>query len=604
VDIKTIKISGSEKFNIQVLQFESDDTTVQSIIEIAKKHLKEGDTSFAEKEYEDAIEKYTLVVKKLDTKLTDENREKIKNFRDEVVKRGDTAYAMMYKPEMENIDAKFKSESEADESSLNKIIGKYNDLKEEMKKEIPPEFYGENVKKLESAIYGTVDSCYVAICGLHEKLGDSACGDYSFDKGYAEYRKALEAAGKIKSEAKGSIEARYNTKLEATQKTGQNYLVFKVKSYTDRAQIYNFDDKTSDAKSMLKEARKYMTGGMMKFVTLAAVKKYNAMAKVLEVDRINSDTEPELYAKIQEEIKNEKEAEQQRLQAEEQKKQQQYIADLKKKGDYKTGKTATFGHMEFVLVTDGTFTMGSPESEAERGTDEKQHTVTVSPFWIGKYEVTQKQYEDVMGTNPSSFKGDNLPVEDVSWYDVVEYCNKMSEKYGLKLYYNVDKNRKDPGNTNKNDNIKWTVTIAGGNGFRLPTEAEWEYACRAGTTTAFCYGYKLDSSMANFDGNCPYNSGKGTYREKTTVVGSFKPNAWGLYDMHGDVWEWCWDWYDSDYYSKSPAKDPEGADGGEYRVLRGGSWFNNGYSLRSAFRNYGAIIRYYVVGFRVARSVY
>jgi len=268
----------------------------------------------------------------------------------------------------------------------------------------------------------------------------------------------------------------------------------------------------------------------------------------------------------------------------------------------KIGEVKKIGNVEMVYIDGGTFTMGSPESEKERVIDEEQHEVTLSPFWIGKYEVTQKQYKEVMDTNPSFFKGDKLPVESVSLYDVVEFCNKLSEKNGLKPYYNIDKNREDP-NKNNSDKIKWTVTIVGGNGFRLPTEAEWEYACRGGTTTVFHYGNKLDSTMANFNGNYPYNADKGVYREKTTDVGSFKPNAYGLYDMHGNTWEWCFDWYYEAYYSRSPVNNPKGSDRGDDRVLRGGSWFHYGSYLRSASRiHFFPSARCNDIGFRLVRS--
>jgi formylglycine-generating enzyme required for sulfatase activity len=178
-----------------------------------------------------------------------------------------------------------------------------------------------------------------------------------------------------------------------------------------------------------------------------------------------------------------------------------------------------------------------------------------------------------MGTNPSGFEGANLPIENVSWYDAIEYCNKRSEREGLKPAYTIDKSRFDPNNENatEDDNIRWFVTWnKNASGYRLPTEAEWEYACRAGTTTPFNTGNNITTSQANYDG------------DKTTAAGSFAPNRWGLYDMHGNVVEWCWDWY-SDYTSGTQ-KDPSGAVSGSSRVIHGGAWGTDGLSLRSAWR--------------------
>jgi formylglycine-generating enzyme required for sulfatase activity len=222
---------------------------------------------------------------------------------------------------------------------------------------------------------------------------------------------------------------------------------------------------------------------------------------------------------------------------------------------------------------------------------------------MGKYEVTQKEWTAVMGSNPSRFKGDNLPVENVSWYDAIEYCNRLSEKEKLTPAYTIDKSRKDGNNKNEFDDIKWTVTWnRNANGYRLPTEAEWEYACRAGTRTPFSTGNNITTSLANYDGNYPYNNNaKGTYREKTTVVGSFAPNPWSLYDMHGNVWEWCWDWYGN--YAGGAQTDPIGASSGSYRVQRGGSWYSSAQFVRSAYRsNATPFYRDSYLGFRVARN--
>ncbi|GHV79961.1 hypothetical protein AGMMS49944_17520 [Spirochaetia bacterium] len=245
----------------------------------------------------------------------------------------------------------------------------------------------------------------------------------------------------------------------------------------------------------------------------------------------------------------------------------------------------------FVKINGGTFLMGSPSSEAERGNREVQHKVTVSGFYMGKYEVTQREYEAVMGTNPSYFKGPNLPVETVSWFDAVEYCNKRSQREGLTAAYTIS-------GSGNNRTVSWNRNASG---YRLPTEAEWEYACRAGTATPFSTGNNITTSQANYDGNSPYNSNaKGTYREKTTAAGSFTPNSWGLYDMHGNVWEWCWDWYDD--YSNGAQTEPTGAASGSYRVLRGGGWLYSAHFLRSAYRlSATPSYRTNLYGFRVVR---
>jgi len=259
-----------------------------------------------------------------------------------------------------------------------------------------------------------------------------------------------------------------------------------------------------------------------------------------------------------------------------------------------TAVTAQTVPADMVMIKGGTFTMGSPSNERWCDNGEVQHQVTVSSFYMGKYEVTQKEYLEIMGTNPSYLKGDNLPVEQVSWYDAVEYCNKRSQKEGLTLAYTIDKNRSDPNNKNNRDDVKWTVTLnKNANGYRLPTEAEWEYVCRAGTTTPFSTGNNITTNQANYDGE--------EYREKTTPVGSFAPNPWGFYDMHGNVYEWCWDWYGN--YSSRPQTDSVGAVSGSGRVIRGGNWGCSVESVRSAFRSYFyPFYRYSGIGFRLARS--
>jgi len=260
----------------------------------------------------------------------------------------------------------------------------------------------------------------------------------------------------------------------------------------------------------------------------------------------------------------------------------------------------------FVRIQGGTFTMGSPANELGRlDWEGPQRQVTISSFYMGKYEVTQKQWYEVMGitieqlqtnftTNTNDFgKGENNPVYFVSWYDVIEYCNKRSQKEGLTPAYTIDKSRKDPNNTNNRDNLKWVVTWnRNANGYRLPTEAEWEYACRAGTTTA----YNTGASISNNTGWYEDNSGSTTH-----PVGQKSANAWGLYDMHGNVDELCWNWRDS--YPSGAQTDPVGASSGSNRVFRGGNWGDKAQDVRSASRN-GATpsSKSRDMGFRVVRN--
>lgn len=231
--------------------------------------------------------------------------------------------------------------------------------------------------------------------------------------------------------------------------------------------------------------------------------------------------------------------------------------------------------LEMVKIKAGTFTMGSPEGELGRNSDETQHQVTLTKdYWLGKFEVTQAQYEAIMGKNPSLYKGGNCPVEQVSWKDAKEFCNKLNERYAGKL--------------------------PTGYRFDLPTEAQWEYACRAGTTTALNNGTNLTAETGKcsnlnevgwYDGN--YGPGGAGHK----AVGQKRPNLWGLYDMHGSVCEWCRDWYAS--YT-GDATDPTGPTSGLDRVVRGGGWGSVALCCRSAYRwNYGGD-GYHGLGFRLA----
>lgn len=235
---------------------------------------------------------------------------------------------------------------------------------------------------------------------------------------------------------------------------------------------------------------------------------------------------------------------------------------------------------EFVLVQGGTFQMGSPEEEAWRSEDEVRHTVTVSNFYMSAYELTQAEYQEITGENPSSFSGKDLPVENISWLDAVSYCNARSVREGLTPAYTVN-----------GTDVTWDRSAGG---YRLPTEAEWEYACRAGTTTPFNTETSISAEESNYYGHYPYEienhyfsqgnlaTKPGEYRQTTVPVTSFSPNRWGLYNMHGNVGEWVWDYYG--VYAAEEQTDPTGAETGTLRVYRGGGWNDFAKNIRSAYR--------------------
>ncbi|MBN2271052.1 MAG: formylglycine-generating enzyme family protein [Sedimentisphaerales bacterium] len=243
-------------------------------------------------------------------------------------------------------------------------------------------------------------------------------------------------------------------------------------------------------------------------------------------------------------------------------------------------KPKTESGPEMVLLPGGTFTMGD-----EKEPDATPHEVVVSAFYIDKYLVTQAQYQKVTGKNPSRWKAAENPVEQVRWSDAVRYCNARSRLEDLQPCYDLQ---------------TWECNFDA-NGYRLPTEAEWEYACRAGAGTAYCFG-DSPSQLKDFAWF------KDNSASKPHPVAQKKPNPWGLYDMHGNVWEWCNDFYNVDYYQESPRENPKGPKTGDTKVVRGGAWKFSADSCRSAYRYnedpgyVDACFGYDIYGFRCVKS--
>ena len=276
---------------------------------------------------------------------------------------------------------------------------------------------------------------------------------------------------------------------------------------------------------------------------------------------------------------------------------------------YKKKDDGSGGNINMVMVSinSGEYMRGSnPNENITRyvGSETKQQVLLSSGFFIGKYEVTQEQFEAVMGRNPSGFTGSNLPVECVSWFDAVEFCNKLSELNGRVSVYTITDIERYPSGSITAATVKanWSA-----NGYRLPTEAEWEYACRAGTTTAFNWdSYYINNTQANYKTDYNYSSHEPNHNTtdiaslgKTTAVGSYAANAWGLHDMHGNVWEWCWDW--TLEYPRGPIANPKADNGhNDYHIIRGGAYNHPAENLRSGGRCFDYPYRRSTsIGFRV-----
>ena len=354
-----------------------------------------------------------------------------------------------------------------------------------------------------------------------------------------------------------------------------------------RIELVSIQEENVDLRAQVQELQSALTATKQELQApqeALEAKERELQAKARELQDLQEALDAkdrELQAAVQE--LTEKQEEIDELQARLQAQEKTPIAAATPKGETPAGDfQEDLGNgtiLEMVKIPGGRFIMGAPESESESRDDERpQHRVTVPEFWLGKYPITQGQWYDVahlpqvereLKLEPSKFLGENLPVEQVSWLDAVEFCARLSKKFGK--------------------------------AYRLPSEAEWEYACRAGTQTPFYFGNTITPDLANYNGNYTYGSGsKGEYREKTTTVGSFKPNAFGLFDMHGNVYEWCQDdWHGS--YEGAPVDGSAWCDlENASKVMRGGSWSYIPRYCRSAYRFSGTrVFRNDPFGFRV-----
>ena len=580
ISLSAVKVEAVKGLDIGVLKFTADDETIQNMLGYLKNLVQEGDDAFGKKKYDDALGKYTTVLDKVKTKLTAEKQEKMVSFRGGVVKRCDAAYAMKYKVIIEALDAELSKGGNVDEKALMALRGRYGKVEED-ETSTPAELKGPGMAEIGATLLKRYDSITAALAALREKKGDALYGEYAFASALVEYDAANNYAGGIRDAAmRNGLAARYADKRKAAGETGRNYLLSRVRALADRAEFFNLQDKNAEAKAALDEARKIANGDLSIFATSALVERYNSVADLLGVGALSEKNDARVFAPIREQELIAKEArmkeaakkreemakkreeerrqEEERMRAETQRMAAEAQRNFKIKGG---GREVTVGGIAFVYIPGGTFMMGSPDDQG-MFYEHPRHKVTLNGFWMSKYEVTQAQYTAIMGNNPSRDNGDDKPVECVSWNNAAAFCERLSSRTGSMI--------------------------------RLPTEAEWEFACRAGTSTKYSWGDEIDGDYCWYSGNSGY---------VIHQVGAKKPNAWGLYDMSGNVSEWCDDWYDVYYYQNSSENNPRGAKGGTGKSDRGGSYYDGADSVRSAKRDaQGPDFENQTIGFRIVKT--
>ncbi len=526
ISLPEVRIEKIRGIDIGVMDFTDTDQSLSVIMGPLKAHLQRGDDRYTVKNYDAALNEYTKLLEKIRTGLPEEKQEQMSDFTSTVVKRCDTAYAMIYKEKIERLDAAITAGKEnGSEKELERFRRKYREC-EEKALEVPPEFQGDAMARIYGTFSQRMDSLNSALAGFHEKKGDRLYNDYRFSEALEYYRAASGQAEAVRDEEKKSkLLELYLNKEKAVMETGRNYTLAKVRGYTDQAAFFNVDDppRPREARKALARALDLMEGDLILFATYDAVDLYNEMARVLDERQLNSMDNTKFFRVM-----------------EDQEKWYRTII-FKLNGG---GRERTIGGIIFVYVPGGSFLMGSPPGVGEAD-EHPRHRVSVDGFWIGKYEVTRQQFFSLMAENPEDYRGEKNPVSMVSWNDAAGFSQKFYKTYGARV--------------------------------RLPTEAEWEYACRAGSTRRYYWGDEMDDSCCWYEGNS---------NRTAHSVGIREPNSWGLYDMSGNVGEWCSDWYGEDYYLKSPEKNPTGPERGTQRVYRGGSWNNDDPNLRSAYRDY------------------
>lgn len=536
VPITEVKIDEIKGIDIGIMKFNDSDDSVSNILVYLKEMLKDGDNYFENKQYDNALIKYINVLDRIKTKLTKEKQEKINDFTKSVINRCDTTYASKFKKEISKLDKVIKENKDLSEKEIKKLRDQYYEIEINANK-IPNALKGKNMDEIYTALTNRIDNHTKAISSLYEQKGDKFYSEYKFSKALENYIKAENNLEEIiNNELRNELITLYLKKQIAVMVTGRNYLISRAQGYIDQSEFFNVQERTRDAKKALARSLNLIEGEFINFVTVETIEIYNEMAKVLGETELNREKHKNIF-----ELINEKYTWYKHI-CEEEKLINNWKPIIKKFKENGGDRQRNIDGVIFIYIPGGTFMMGSNQEEGDND-EHPKHKVTVDGFWIGKYEVTQDQYVSIMGINPSIEKGKNKPVENVQRSDAISFCDKFSKK---------------------------NMVIV-----RLPTEAEWEFACRSGTTTSYYWGNNIDDYYCWHYGNRLYY---------THPIGKKKPNAWGLYDMIGNVSELCSDWYDKNYYKKSPEMNPGGPAIGYQQVSRGGCSIYDGEKLRTANR--------------------